>query len=147
MMNVVPINQHNEEFAEISELIKSTKRWLLWKRVKQEGKKDKKVPFYANGVARNGNLDTHEDIANLATFEGALRVLSGGKYEGLGFALGKDETGNYWQGVDFDGLSEHPLLGDMAEDLQGYVEHSPSGDGVHAIGYGRRFSALGSNKT
>jgi hypothetical protein len=35
----------------------------------------------------------------------------------------------------------------MAEDLQGYVEHSPSGDGVHAIGYGRRFSALGSNKT
>jgi len=141
-----------DDYDELSPMMKAAKRWILWKRITQfdkEGnpKKDKKVPYYANGTPRNGNLDASHDIANFATFEGALRVLSGGKYEGLGFALGKDETGNYWQGVDFDGLSEHPLLGDMAEDLQGYVEHSPSGDGVHAIGYGRRFNALGSNGT
>jgi len=33
----------------------------------------------------------------------------------------------------------------LVGDLPGYVETSPSGNGVHAIGYGRSFKTLGSN--
>ncbi|MDO9526302.1 MAG: AAA family ATPase, partial [Gemmobacter sp.] len=35
----------------------------------------------------------------------------------------------------------------MANTAAGYVEMSPSGQGAHAIGYGRHFAALGSNAT
>jgi primase-polymerase (primpol)-like protein len=144
---MMPKNNIDDDFSELSPMMKAAKRWILWKRIKQEGKKDKKVPYYTNGYARNGELDTQKDIDNLSTYEIAVNALINGTYEGLGFALGKDETGNYWQGIDFDDLSKHPNLGYMAEDLSGYVEQSPSGDGVHAIGYGRAFNALGSNGT
>jgi hypothetical protein len=141
-----------DEYPELSEMMKAAKRWILWKREKQfdkdgKPKKDKKVPYYVNGYKRNGKLDIPEDIVNFSTYDKAIIALKNGNYEGLGFALGKDELGNYWQGVDFDKLSEHVSLGYMVDDLQGYVEHSPSGDGVHAIGYGRGFNALGSNET
>ena len=74
-------------------------------------------------------------------------MLYAGDYSGLGFALGADGTGNYWQGIDLDGLSKHPELGYIQEELPGYTELSPSGDGWHSIGYGRKFDALGSNET
>ncbi len=110
-------------------------RWLLHK--------DKK-PFYADGTLRRGELDSPEDLAKFATFEDALNAYESGKYSGLGFALGPDGTGGYWQGIDLDKIEENNL-DEIADKLPGYVEWSPSGKGVHAIGYGKPFNTLGSN--
>ena len=46
-----------------------------------------------------------------------------------------------------DNLSKSPTLTSLVDDLPGYTERSPSGDGLHAIGYGRKFKALGSNSS
>ena len=91
-----------ERFNDLPESMTSARRWLLWRSVPQPGKKPRKVPVYANGVQRNGLLDTQEDLAKLATFAEACDTLSTGHYTGLGFALGPDGTGNHWQGVDLD---------------------------------------------
>ncbi|NID14355.1 AAA family ATPase [Luteibacter yeojuensis] len=130
--------------------MRDAKRWLVWRSVPNTdpGKKPRKVPFYVNGAARHGMTDTPEDVANLASFDAACAALATGRYTGLGFALGPDGTGNYWQGVDLDDLLGRPELNILADDgLPGYTECSPSGNGIHAIGYGRPFPALGSNQS
>jgi RecA-family ATPase len=126
--------------------ILKARRFLLYRLVAHEkpDRKPKKVPFYTNGKPRFGSLDSPEDIERLDTFDNALAAFNRGGYAGLGFALGKDGEG-YWQGIDLDNLSEHPELEAVREDLPGYTEASPSGNGWHAIGYGRRFNSLGSN--
>lgn len=123
------------------------RRWLLWKLIPQENFKPKKVPYYANGEMRNGTLDSKEDLVQLVSFDEAQAVLSQGKYTGLGFALGLDQNDGYWQGIDFDDVGNKPELLSLIASLPGYVETSPSKNGVHAIGYGRKFSVLGSNKS
>jgi hypothetical protein len=129
--------------------MRNAERWLLWKSVphKDPLKKPRKVPVYSNGRNRQGALDTPEDIANLTSLDVALRAFESGKYTGMGFALGPDDSGGYWQGVDFDGLDDNPRLKGMVKDLPGFVETSPSGAGVHAIGYGKHFRPMGSNST
>ena len=128
--------------------MREARRWLLW-RAEPDAKTDKprKTPYYVTGTKRHGKMDTPEDRAQMATFADACAALDGGDWSGLGFALGPDDTGAHWQGIDLDHLSEHPELSDVAADLPGYVEWSPSGDGLHAIGCGLRFPALGNNKT
>lgn len=128
--------------------IRSAPRWLLWNvEPSPSGKKPRKVPYYVNGITRHGELDSPDDVANLATFEMALTRLKNGSFTGLGFALGPDGTGNCWQGVDLDDLPNRPELSHLADDLPGYTETSPSSRGMHAIGYGRPFATLGSNKS
>lgn len=136
-----------EQYAELPAAMLAARRWLVWLSIPQPGKKPRKVPVYANGRQRNGVLDSDADLAQLASFEEACATLAGGKYAGLGFALGPDGTGVSWQGVDLDDLAGRPELRILADDLPGYTETSPSGNGLHAIGYGRPFAALGSNGT
>lgn len=136
-----------EQFEDLPFEMREALRWLLWQSVPVPGKKPRKVPYYANGQPRHGALDTAADQQYLVSFDDAQAALAQGNYTGLGFALGPDGSGNYWQGVDLDGISERPELRLLAEDLPGYTETSPSGKGVHAIGYGRPFQALGSNST
>ena len=123
-------------------------RWLVWKIFKNPDptKKDKKMPFYVSGIARNGEMGSAEDVAQLVSIDIAIKTLETGKYSGLGFALGTDETGHYWQGIDLDHLSDHPENHYLKDDLIGmtYCETSPNGDGIHAIGYGRKFPPIGS---
>lgn len=140
------MNPAPEHFDELPAQMREARRWLVWRSVANPdpAKKPRKIPFYVSGVARNGALDTATDQAQLATFDEACSVLS--RYSGLGFALGPDSTGQHWQGIDLDSLSQRPALQVLADDgLPGYTETSPSGNGVHAIGYGRPFPALGSN--
>ena len=129
-------------------VMRSVQRWLVWRlepNADQE-KKPRKVPYYTNGF-RRGATDTEADLAMLATFEDALRVFQNGRFTGLGFALGPDGSGNCWQGIDLDDMPIRPGLHELSTDLPGYTEVSPSGNGMHAIGYGRAFPALGSNAT
>ncbi|MES9958550.1 MAG: DUF3987 domain-containing protein [Sedimenticola sp.] len=126
----------------------AAKRWLLWKSIPNEdpSKKPRKVPYYVDGTRRQGELDSQADWAKLASYEDALDMVATGNYSGLGFALGPDETGGCWQGCDLDAIAEHNLDG-IAAELPGYVERSPSGEGVHSIGFGQGLPSLGSNGT
>ncbi|MBK1720069.1 DUF3987 domain-containing protein [Thiocystis violacea] len=127
--------------------MRAAKRWLLWKSVanRDPSKKPRKIPHYADGQPRQGALDTPADWARLVTFSEAEKVLRGGNFTGLGFALGPDGLGQFWQGIDLDGIDARPELAALAETLPGYVETSPSGKGAHAIGRGASFASLGSN--
>ncbi len=132
--------------AVIPDAMRRARRWLVYKLIPNPDptKKPRKVPFYLDGTPRRGALDTPADLAKLGTFDEARTALKTGRYAGLGFALGQDGEG-YWQGIDLDHTDERPELAALADTLPGYVEWSPSGTGVHAIGYGRQFPALGSN--
>ena len=135
------------DFAAIPEAMRDAKRWLLWRLESNQDatKKGRKVPWYANRTKRQGVLDSVTDQAKLATFDEALQRLQKGSYTGLGFALGPDGTGNHWQGIDLDDMPSRPALQLIAGDLPGYTEISPSGNGMHGIGYGKPFDTLGSN--
>lgn len=100
-----------------------------------------KVPHYANGYKRYGTLDSPEDRGQLVNFDNAYAIFSAGGYTGLGFALGFDGESGHWQGIDLDDIWHKPELNTLK--LPGYVESSPSGNGLHAIGYGQAFRTLG----
>lgn len=128
----------------LPESMRTARRWLVWKSQPQAGKKPRKVPHYVDGSPRCGVLDSPEDMARLGSLNDARLALATGGYTGLGFALGPDGDG-HWQGIDLDDIAEHPGLAEVADDLPGYTELSPSGKGRHAIGYGSAFGSLGSN--
>jgi len=134
--------------ANLPDAMLDARRWIVWKLIpnKDPTKKGRKVPFYVDGGTRIAT-DTPDDLARMGTYDAAREVLDRGGFTGLGFALGPDGTGNHWQGVDLDHLSEHPELSGIAERLGGYVEWSPSGDGLHGVGYGRAFDTLGSDRS
>jgi putative DNA primase/helicase len=138
----------DDPFADLPDEMREAVRWLVWKSVPAADptKKPRKVPCYADGGLR-GETDTEADRARLAPFVAALAALQSGNYTGLGFALGPDGTGQVWQGIDLDDMPNRPHLHDLADELPGYTEASPSGKGVHAIGYGRLFASLGSNES
>jgi len=142
-----PGDAFDDPYPDLPAAMKSARRWLLWRYEPNDDptKKPRKVPVYANGERRQGVLDGPEDVARLVTYSEAVAALTPA-HAGLGFALGPDGDG-HWQGIDLDSLAEHPGLQFVADDLPGYTEKSPSGAGVHAIGYGRRFHSLGSNTT
>lgn len=146
-----PPREWEDPFPDIPDAMKRASRWLLWKSEPNADptKKPRKVPYYATGDRRQGSLDSADDLARLVTYEEACQALEHVPgYAGLGFALGPDGTGSHWQGIDLDNLNQHPGLKFLVEDsLPGYTEKSPSGGGIHAIGYGRAFDALGSNST
>ena len=121
------------------ELMKRANRWLL--------ANPSKVPLYISGHPRSGKLDSPEETLRLGTYDQAVAALAT-KGEGwnLGFALGPDGTGNFWQGIDYDHVAENGLS-DLANTVPGYVEKSRSGKGAHAVGYGRCFAALGANSS
>lgn len=130
------------------EIMKNCRRWLLWREETNPNPEGKplKVPYYANRTRRSGTLDTDSDLQWLVSFAEANQVLSQDGYSGLGFALGPDGGDGCWQGIDLDDIQRNHLS-DLANNAPGYVEFSPSRLGIHAIGYGRRFNALGSNGT
>jgi len=117
--------------------MKAARRWLL--------ASPEKVPHYVDGSRRSGHLDTPQDVKRLAScFDAKAALEKAGSGWHLGFALGLDGAGGYWQGIDFDAIEDN-LLNIFVDSLPSYVETSPSGKGLHAIGYGRQFDALGPN--
>jgi hypothetical protein len=121
--------------------MRAARRWLLFK--------PGKVPYYASGEPRHGELDSPADVASLVTLDEALHVLErDGRFAGLGFALGFDAAlGAYWQGLDLDdALDGRAFTTQRARELyeasEGYAEVSPSGLGFHVIGLGPSFQAV-----
>ncbi|TCT20276.1 AAA family ATPase [Thiobaca trueperi] len=135
--------------VEIPQTMREAPRWLVWRLEPNPDptKKPRKIPYYCDGSRRQGVLDTQADWDRLCTFEQMLEALDTGRFTGAGFALGPDGTGNHWQGIDLDQLDQRSELVAVGEALPGYIETSPSGTGLHAIGYGLPFKSLGSNQS
>jgi primase-polymerase (primpol)-like protein len=109
-------------------LLKSRRQWLCWKLVQAPGEpKPRKVPFYANGAARNGDQGTPEDLAQLSDFNPAMAACQARGYTGLGFAL---LSGSGLVALDFDHcVRDGHILDRRIEALiaNTYAEISPSG--------------------
>lgn len=135
------LDRLRERTANLPEPMRSASRWLMWKAAPHPKKpgKARKVPYYANGRMRNGELDTPGDLAQLVTLDEALDTLD--RFDGLGFALVADDN---IACIDLDGcldanksLVEGHAGVDLAINAEvagAYVEVSPGGDGLHILG-------------
>jgi hypothetical protein len=106
-------------------------RWVLWRWQRREGRWTK-PPFQA---AHPQQSASSTDPATWSTFAVARQAYEAGHAHGLGYVLGEGVFG-----IDYD----HCLPGDAIpswvqqtiDRLQTYAERSPSGDGLHLLGYG-----------
>lgn len=117
--------------------------WLRWRAVPRDGKeKPDKVPYYANGKRRTGELDSPADRAKLVPFERALEQLNSRTDAGLGVALGPvSDTSLILSGIDLDNSvkGEHvaPNAKAVIDAAHGsYAEISPSLGGLKIFGTG-----------
>ncbi|WP_315127296.1 phage/plasmid primase, P4 family [Comamonas antarctica] len=116
----------------IPKVLRDRKQWLVWRLV-QAHPKPRKVPFYVNGNTRKGDQGTADDVAQLATFDEALRAVREQGYTGLGFAL---LAGSGIVALDFDHCVADGQVTDSRIDplISGtYSEVSPSGTGLRAF--------------
>lgn len=127
-------------FDAVPPAMKAARRWCVWK-FKLRGDKLTKVPCGAgDGIRCNVT-----SIRAQAPFETAVMAFKTGKFDGVGFVLGKDDkTGKSFFGLDLDkcrdaatGTFDDGVL-DTVHSWGTYAEISPSGRGVHAIGYGEK---------
>jgi len=58
----------DDAFADVPEIMKQARRWLVWRAERHGTGKPRKVPHYADG-ARRGGADTETDRARLVTFD------------------------------------------------------------------------------
>lgn len=114
--------------------LRARRQWLVWSLVKgPNDTKPRKVPFYLSGQPRSGDQGTPEDLANLGTFEDAVRVCAARGYSGLGFAI---LAGSGLVALDFDHcVKDGRILDQRIERLISgtYAEVSPSGTGLRAF--------------
>jgi hypothetical protein len=113
--------------------------FLLWKRTPKPGKPGKfdKLPFYANGVQRNGVNGSKADRARLVDFDTVCAAFKPNKYAGIGIALLPDAP--FWA-LDLDDCiidGELSPLARRAVATGTYCERSPSGHGVRALFAGK----------
>lgn len=121
------------QYANVPEELKVLPRWVVYRLVdyvdKNGKKKKNKIPYnpITGFEAKAGQPQTW------GRFEEAVSALNTGKYDGIGFEFHKDG----FVGIDFDNCIENGVLNEWASNwvarFNSYVEHSPSGTGVHII--------------
>ena len=100
-----------------------------------------KQPFYADGTARRGKLDSPEDRTRLVTYDEIQLALLMKGADGVGIALGPvPESEIVVCGIDLDDCYTDDRLKDRAQTILNavgsYAERSPSGTGLHVLGVG-----------
>lgn len=124
--------------ANMPEAMRSRQRWLLWREEIVPGRDGvQKVPYYANGTKRKGNLGGEDDMKRLVSLESAVAVFQkSGRFSGVGFAF---LQGDGLVGVDLDSIVDEET-GEIREHhaaivkaCSSYTERSPSGGGLHII--------------
>lgn len=116
----------------IPQALKEVEGWLLW-RWWWNGKKWTKPPYNVDGVKIDaGCLDNWTD------FSTALQAYQKSGFDGIGFSL---DAMPDLAGVDLDhcvkGGAIEPWAQDIIDQLKGYAEISPSGEGVRIVGLGK----------
>jgi hypothetical protein len=134
----------------IPEQLKDRQQWLVWRFVTKPGqKKPAKMPYYANGnlrgwphgKPRDGEPTADQpqveqghdlDRAHLVDFETAAETAALRDFDGVGFAF---LPGDGLIGIDLDAAcaDKHASIRDAC---QTFAERSPSGTGLHIIGFG-----------
>lgn len=118
--------------AELLEL----KRWCCWVATWDEGKqKWRKPPHSPVTGERVGPVP--KNAQHFLTFAEALAGARHHKLDGVGFVFIEEDG---YVGIDFDDIDTRGM--DWLQELPTYVETSPSGNGVHAIGKGKLKEAL-----
>lgn len=100
-----------------------------------------KQPFYADGTARRGKLDSPDDRARLVTFKDIELALLMEGADGVGIALGPvPGTDIAICGIDLDkcytGGTPNERALQILNAAGSYAERSPSGTGLHILGLG-----------
>lgn len=121
-------------------------RWIVWNGVwKPEKKKFDKVPVQPTG----GYKINHLDPKNHMTFEDAWAAYSAGMGSGIGFVMtgnpvGTTDNGDplYLVGIDFDDVNSSTeteyYVRSVYRRLKGYIEISPSGNGLRMFALSRK---------
>jgi AAA domain len=128
------------KFENIPTELKSQNRWVTW-RYEKKGTSEKalKMPHAPHGEQRNASST---NPATWGTFEQAQSAYMSGGMSGIGFVLNNDGL----VGVDLDhcvhdGVADPAALALLDGLGATYVEISPSGNGLRAIGYGERLDS------
>jgi putative DNA primase/helicase len=132
----------------IPQQLKELKQWTVWEPVQNGGKKADKIPFCGWFDEATGEFQLWKAAVNnpktWMTFEEALKLLkSNPKFKGLQFILpSKGVSGNYPRivGIDLDNVKLEsgeydPEKVAEIKSLLTYMEKSPSGYGLRALGF------------
>jgi putative DNA primase/helicase len=122
-------------FFRIPEELRTRAQWVNW-RFEERDNKPTKMPY--NPRTREKAKST--DSATWSPFVTVVSALEKGTYDGIGFVF---SSGDPYTGIDLDHC-RNPKTGEIAEwaqywvkRLDGYVEVSPSGEGLHIIVKGK----------
>lgn len=125
--------------------LRELKAWVIWRFEPNDnpGGKPRKVPYYAAGGRRYGDMGTPEDRRQLCTFDQARTAAAKRGMDGVGFAPLADHG---IVALDFDDCVDD--AGEIHPEVQAilgttYAELSPSGHGVRAFFRGQ----LGNRKS
>ena len=121
----------------IPEYLKKKRQWIMWRYVWTAGKnKPTKVPYHASGRYKASTTDPN----TWSEFDVCLQAYAAGKFDGIGFVFWE---GDNLFGADLDhcfdeGGCLEPWAAVVVEQFCiTYIERSPSGDGLHIIGFGK----------
>jgi putative DNA primase/helicase len=119
----LPVNM-----ATILPALTGERRWVVWRYEWQQhdGKKGRWTKILCTPIGRHAKSN---DPSTWTTFAHALAAYQAGGFDGIGFCLGDG-----WAGIDLDKLLTRPIV----DRLACYVETSPSGTGLKAIGRSQR---------
>ena len=119
------------QFKNIPVELKKIPRWLLWRYVEMgegETKRLSKMPLQVNGSAASSTNPKH-----WVDFFTAEEAVKNGDYSGVGFVFTEDDN---LVGIDLDDCIEPdtqqltPFAQNIVDQVEGYVEISPSGTGI-----------------
>ena len=117
----------------IPNALKSHRRWVAWKYETRKGKVTK--PPYQTTLPLIYADNTKP--GTWGAFDDAIQLYEDDMVEGIGFQLG-----NGFFGIDLDRHIIDSELTSFAKDIlarfETYSEYSPSGEGIHIIGYGTK---------
>lgn len=126
---------NNPAFANVPEVLKKRKQWVLFRLIPRVGKKPTKIPYQISGVPASVSKGS-----NWAAFDAVVQRLEQGGFDGIGYVFSADDN---CTGIDYDGC-RNPLTGEIAgwalkwiEKFDSYTEVSPSGTGLHSIVIGK----------
>ena len=125
-------------YENIPQQLKDLKQWVLWKIEITEDGRERKVPYNPDGL---GSRASHSDAETWGSFE--LACIQAEQFKmGIGFVF-KDGGGIF--GIDVDSVDKVALEDREAalklreliwNNFPTYCERSPSGKGMHYIGFG-----------